>query len=117
MSGWLLGEVIGDLGLTDADEVSRRSSRWALWFFIMSFADFICCVLEVRQSTLAMCFQLTPWSSQGWLLEFGVAAYIVRRLRREGAEAVINQEVGYLEGQENGAGGLTSGGLIRSSPA
>ncbi|CED83556.1 Multidrug/pheromone exporter, ABC superfamily [Phaffia rhodozyma] len=89
LSGFMLGRAVESLSVPDANEVEYQTSRWALWFFVMSLGNLVLGLI-------------LAWFSER------ASIRIIRRMRREGTEAILKQEVAWFEMEENGSGGLTS---------
>lgn len=91
IEGWMVGEGVHVLSI-EGDDAAVRSgaNRWAFWFLILAIADFAVLLAN------GVAFELT-------------SERVVRNLKREGMAALLRQEVGFFESnEESDAGALTS---------
>lgn len=119
-SGALTGLVVHSLSNPNGDAVARESSRWALWFFVIAILNLIFCVIEgwylengAQRITRKMRRDGTEAILQQVSLPVIQASLVLSRLYRMLtldclAWLLLLQEVAWFEGEDNGAGGLTS---------
>ena len=83
----LFGKVLGVLGYTDTSQARADSIYYALWFGLLGF----CAALS---QTL-----------QGWM--FGISGEnLTKRLRRDAFDAMLKQEMGWYDQEDNSTGAL-----------
>lgn len=97
VAGWLTGEAVQALSIQgDNSRLRSEANDWALYFFILALVDLL--IIFVNS----------------FFLELG-AEKIVRRMKVNGLKALIKQEIGWHDRDENASGSLTS--AVTSHPS
>ncbi len=97
LAGWMVGEAVGTLSIPfDPAAVRRETDKWALYFFILSICSV--CVNFVNS----------------FCLEIG-SERVVRQLKTRGLSALVKQEIGFFDAEDQASGGLTA--AVANHPA
>ncbi|KAL9938980.1 hypothetical protein V8E36_001793 [Tilletia maclaganii] len=86
---WLTGLGIHALGLPDLSELTREAHKWSLYLLLISVLVFIFCFM------------------QGWYLEL-FSDQTLRLIQRDTLGALLSQEIGYFDAEDQASGGLTA---------
>ena len=97
LAGWMTGEAVSTLSIAnDPSRLRSETDRWALFFFILALADVVLAFIN------------------SFFLETG-SERIMRTLKKRGLAALLRQETGFFDAEDQASGGLTA--AVSNHPA